>query len=471
MKTGAVITVEVGDLDEEGAGVGPVADGGGLEAHVRGTLPGERVTAHLEHLSAHRPVGWALLRTVDRASPHRVPPACAAWGPCGGCVLQHFDYGAQVAWKERRLRALIRAHATLGGVPVEPTVPSPRALGYRNKSKLVAGREAGGRLILGAYAPRSHHVVDLAGCAVVEPPLEQVAGVLRELLAARDVEPYDEASLQGILRHVILRATAAGAVLATLVTSREAFPAGVELAAALCAARPEVAGVVQNINPTRGNAIYGGREVTLAGTATVEDRIGSVRLRVSSQAFLQANRYIAAAAYEAIVRGLAPRAGDQVVDVYAGVGGIALTLAPHLGTDAGAGEVLGIEEHPAAVEDAAASARLNGVANARFVAGDAAVRLAEAGRADLVVLNPPRKGCARAVLAAAVALDPRAIAYLSCAPDTLLRDLAILAELGYHTRAITPFDMLPHTPHLEALAIVDREVRGGAASIPPTSTP
>lgn len=456
MKAGDVLTVEVADLDEDGAGVGPVAGGSTLEAHVRGALPGERVTAHLEHLSTHRPLGWALLRAVDRPSPHRVAPACAAWGPCGGCLLQHFDYGAQLSWKERRLRALVGAHGALGGVAVEPVVPSPRVLGYRNKSKLVAGRGADGRLILGAYAPRSHHVVDLAGCAVVEPPLDQVAGVVCELLAARGIEPYDETNLQGLLRYVILRATASGAVLATLVTSREAFPAGPELAAALGAARPEVAGVVQNVNPTRGNAIYGPREVTLAGTATVEDQIGGVRLRVSSQAFLQANRHVAAAAYAAIARGLAPRAGDRVVDAYAGVGGIALTLAPHLGTDAGAGDLLGIEEHPAAVEDAAASATLNGVAHARFVAGDVAVRLAEAGRADLVVLNPPRKGCARAVLATAAALGPRAIGYLSCAPDTLLRDLAILAELGYRTRAITPFDMLPHTPHLEALAIVDR---------------
>ena len=456
LEPGAELSVTIDDLDDDGAGTGPASiPGVGGDArsvpwrlHVRGTLPGERATVRVDHVSHHRPAAWASLVTLEQASPERVEPACAGWGPCGGCVLEHLTYDAQVAWKERAFRALVAAEPALASAEVRPAVASPRVLGYRNKSKLVAGRNAVGRLILGAFAPRSHDVVDLGGCAVVEPPLDEVTSALRDLVDDHGIAPYDEARLDGQLRYVILRASADGAVLVTLVTAREVFPEGEALAGALRAARPEVVGVVQNVNPTRGNALYGPRDVLLSGAATVEDRIGDVRLRVSPQAFLQANRYVAAAAYDAISRAVAPRPTERVVDAYAGVGGIALTLAPH------AGDVIGIEEHPAAVEDATASAQLNGITNARFVAGDAAARLSECDHAAIVVLNPPRKGCAPAVLAATAALRPRAVAYLSCAPDTLVRDLAALAALGYATRALTPFDMLPHTPHVEALAIL-----------------
>src|SRR5262249_14391110 len=177
----------------------------------------------------------------------------------------------------------------------------------------------------------------------------------------------------------------------------------------------------------------------------VEERVGDVALRLSASAFFQANREVAALAYAAIARALAVRPGEHVVDAYAGAGGIALTLARQ------AAQVIGVEEHAGAVADAVASAALNGAASARCVAADAAAGLRAIDRADVVVLNPPRKGCDPAVLTEVARLGPRAIAYLSCAPDTLARDLGVLAAHGYRLREGTPFDMLPHPPHLEAL--------------------
>jgi 23S rRNA (uracil1939-C5)-methyltransferase len=175
-----------------------------------------------------------------------------------------------------------------------------------------------------------------------------------------------------------------------------------------------------------------------------------VRLRLSSGAFFQANREVAARAYAAIADGLAVRSAERVVDAYSGVGGIALTLARD------AGEVIGIEAHAGAVDDARASAVRAGTTNAEFRAGDAASELARIHHADVLALNPPRKGCAPAVLAEVARLAPRAIAYLSCDPDTLARDLAVLAGQGYRTTGVAPFDMLPHTPHVEALALLER---------------
>jgi 23S rRNA (uracil1939-C5)-methyltransferase len=449
VQPGERVTVSCVDLDDEGAGVGVPGDRPRL--HVAGALPGERVGAVVEHVSGHAPEAWARLETIDVASPARRPPACRAFGSCGGCVLQHLAYEAQLDWKRARVA---RALAAVD-VAVAPCVASPRPLGYRNRSKLVAAR-AGGRLVLGAYAPRTHDVVDTAGCRIAEPPLDDTATALAALLDQAGVSAYDERTLTGDLRHVVLRASHDGRVLATWIVTRP-LGDGPARARAFRAARPEVIGVVEHVNRGRGNAIFaaGGPDRVLDGDPTIEDRVDvagrALRLRLSGGAFFQANREVAGLAYAAIARALSVRPDEHVVDAYCGVGGIALALA-----GGGAREVLGIEEHAGAVSDAVASAALNDADDVRFVAGDVARDLAAVDRADVVVLNPPRKGCALEVLAGVVRLAPRAIAYLSCDPHTLARDLARLATRGYRTEAVTPYDMLPHTPHVEALAILRR---------------
>jgi 23S rRNA (uracil1939-C5)-methyltransferase len=445
-RDGETLSLTCDDLDDEGAGTATI---GGTRVHVAAALPGERVAATVTHVSSHRSHAWARLDLIEHASPDRRPPACAAYGSCGGCVLQHLDVAAQLAWKATRIARALAAHPALAGAPVSTGVASPRALGYRNRSKLVCAARAG-RALLGAFAPRSHDVVDLAGCRVAEAPLEELAGALRELLAESDVAAYDERTFTGELRHVVLRSNHAGNVLAVLVVARRDVPGVAALARRLRALRPEVVGVVENVNRTRGNVIFGDEEHALDGATTLEERVGDVHLRLSPRAFFQANRDVAALAYAALAREVAVRPGERVVDAYCGVGGIALTLAR------AAGEVVGIEEHAAAIDDAAASAALNGITNARFVAGDVAVCLRDVPRADVVVLNPPRKGCGAAALTEVTRLQPRVIAYLSCDPNTLARDLAALAERRYVVRGVTPFDMLPHTPHVEALAILDR---------------
>jgi 23S rRNA (uracil1939-C5)-methyltransferase len=448
VKVGERLTVTCVDLDDEGAGI--TAGDARPRLHVAGALPEERVAAVVEHVSAHTPEAWARLETVEAPSAARRSPACRAFGACGGCVLQHLAYDAQVAWKQQRVA---RALTAVEGA-VAPCVPSPRPLGYRNRSKLVVGWRDG-RLVLGAYAPRTHEVVDTAGCRIAEPPLDDTAAALAALLDGAGVGVYDERTLTGDLRHVVLRTSHDGRVLASWVTARP-LADGSALARAFRAARPEVIGVVEHVNRGRGNAIFasdGGGDRPLDGEATIDDSVDvggrGIRLRLSGGAFFQANRQVAGLAYAAIVRALAVRPGERVVDAYCGVGGIALALA-------GVTEVIGIEVHAGAVADAAASAALNGVTGARFVAGDVARELRAIDRAGVVVLNPPRKGCAPAVLAEVARLAPRAIAYLSCDPDTLGRDLAWLVGRGYRVESVTPYDMLPHTPHVEALALLAR---------------
>jgi 23S rRNA (uracil1939-C5)-methyltransferase len=367
VRPGDTLTLDCTALDDDGAGIAGQAESGNADAdadgsvadvsvHVAGALPGEQVVACVTHVSSHRPIAWASLIEIIAPSAERRPPACRAFGDCGGCVVQHLAYEGQLRWKTARVREVMAAHPELAAVPVGDCVASPRALGYRNRSKLVCARaEGAGRagLVLGAFAPRTHRVVDLLGCRIAEPPLDEVAAALRAIAEQAGVSPYDERAMTGDLRYVVLRVNHRGEVQATLVTAGRAQQAALaRVAELLRAARPEVVGVVQNINPSRGNAIYGAEEITLGGQPALEDLAGNVRVLLSPRSFFQANREVAALAYRAIAAAVAPRGGDRVVDAYAGVGGIALTLAR------AAGEVIGIEEHAGAVDDAVASAAL-----------------------------------------------------------------------------------------------------------------
>ena len=513
--------VTVDRLDHEGAGVAEVRTGASLfRLHVASALPGERVRATVTHVSPHvleqGRDAWADLEEMVSASPERVTPPCPVQDRCGGCPLANWAYAAQVEWKRglvveamaaqeelsrgepagpsgrtshtthpaRFARALAggvpsreaerserggvagggpKGMGTLPGfpyrlilAPVAACVPSPHPFGYRANAKYVFGHDRDGKLVLGAYAPRSHEIVDMSACPIGEPALAEVAAALLTLLAKHAVAPFDEIRRTGLLRYLVLRANAEGKVLVALVTGRESWPQAETLARELAAVCPAVLGVVHNINSTGGNALFGEKEHLLFGSASIEDTIGPARVRLGPRSFSQANRLVAGRAYHDIVAAAA-RLGtiDRVVDAYAGAGGIALALAPL------AHEVVAIEENPAACATAQASFAERGPgdpgARIRFVTGDVAEHLARVDKADLVVLNPPRKGCAPATITAVAQLHPRLVAYLSCNPASLARDLAALARLGLPTVGITPYDMLAQTPHVEALALVANE--------------
>ncbi|HJX65996.1 MAG TPA: 23S rRNA (uracil(1939)-C(5))-methyltransferase RlmD [Polyangia bacterium] len=454
---GANLVLTVDHLDHDGAGMGDVqTDAGLFRLHVAGALPGEQVRACVVHVSPHaREQGrdaWADLEEIATASPQRVAPPCPAHDHCGGCPLARWAYVAQVEWKRELVVEAMATHEELLGVHVAACVPSPQPFGYRGNAKYVFGHDRDGRLVLGAYAPRSHEIVDMSGCPIGEPALAEVAAALVTSLVQHAVEPFDEVRRTGLLRYVVLRANADGKVLVALVTGRESWPEAETFARELAVACPAVLGVVHNVNRASGNALLGESERLLCGSATIEDTIGPARVRLGPRSFAQANRLVASRAYHDIVAAVA-RLGliDRVVDAYAGAGGIALSLAPL------AREVVAIEENPAACATAQALlAEREPDGNIRFVIGDVADHLAQVGTADLVVLNPPRQGCAPAVIAAVVQLHPRLVAYLSCNPASLARDLAALARLGLRTLSITPYDMLPHTPHVEALALLEK---------------
>lgn len=442
-------------LDDEGRGVG-TADG--RRVHVPGALPGETVRATVVHDSPHGVDSWATYAgLVGPPARDRVTPRCPGHGRCGGCTLQHLAYRAQLAFKRQRVERTLQA-AGLAAVVVDDVVASPREYGYRNKAKYViapapASTAGGpGDLQLGSWAPGTHELVPMAGCQVPEAPLDEIAQRALALCAAARLPAYDERTRTGELRYLVLRRSDLGRVLVIVVArSNTAHAPLTRLAIQLRAERPEVAGVVLEVNATTGGALFAvdGEEHVLAGAGTLVDTVGGIPLQLSARAFFQVDREQAARLYAAVAAAAGAAPGVRLIDLYCGVGGISLTLAR-----AGA-TVVGVEAFGDAVDDARRSAAAAGLtAQARFEVGDvAAARLTDV---DGVIVNPPRKGLSAAARAAVIALAAPRLIYVSCGPESLGRDLAAFVTAGWRITRVTPYDLLPGTPHIETLVTLQR---------------
>ena len=450
-------------LDLEGRGLAARA---GEEIVVEGLLPGEEGEAVVEHVSRHAPRSFAaLVGSPGRTSPDRVARICPA--RCGGCAWQHLAYPAQLEQKRRRV-----ADALGPGVAVAEVVPAPDLTGYRNKATWVVAERAGGptgsppvmgsrvgrgpfgggAVALGAYAPRSHDWVDTSMCRVVHPAIAAIAPAAGGALDASGLAVYQEVTRRGHLRYLVGRASRSGDVLLGLVTTSDAPRSGIDRAAAALAALPGVRGVVWLPNDTRSGAIFGPEAHPLAGSPRIAESIGGIAVEVAIDTFLQVNLTAAEALYRRLVEHLQPLAGRVAVDLYCGIGPIALMLAR-----AGA-EVVGIERNPAAIAAARAAAARHRIA-ARFEDATAAGELPrEVGdrSLDIAVVNPPRQGLVAEVRADLAAAGPPDVAYVSCGPESLGRDLAELVAGGYRVDSVEPFDLMPGTGHVETLVIARR---------------
>jgi 23S rRNA (uracil1939-C5)-methyltransferase len=440
--------VTASELDEAGLGVGLAA---GIRVHVADLLPGERAEVLLDHASPHKPEAWGhIVRRIGRTSGERVEPKCPGFGQCGGCVWQHLSYPAQLAAKKARVEAAL-------GRPVADVRPSPQLFGYRNKGKYVAG-QAGVHVILGAYAPRTHHVIDTLGCKVVAPIIDEVASWVRGATEAAQLVPYDEPKRTGELRYVVIR-EAAGDVMIALVVATGTPRSKLEQVANAMSKHPAVRGLVTITNDRRDGAIVpsGSSAQVLLGHGHIVEELAGVAIAVGTAEFLQVNRAQAAAMYARVAELAMERGGKtagaplQAIDLFAGLGGIGLHLAR-----AGA-EVTSVEidrDAVAQLRRAAERARLP----LRAVGGDAGTvpreELPESP--DIVVVNPPRKGLSDGARQLLVELGAPTVMYVSCGPESLGRDLAALAEHGYTPDVIEPFDLMPGTAQVETVVRLSR---------------
>jgi 23S rRNA (uracil1939-C5)-methyltransferase len=376
---------------------------------------------------------------------------CPHYPDCVGCGLIGRPYGEQLRCKRERVLAAFAAFPALAALDVPEVIGSPHAFGYRNQAKLVARRARSG-LLLGIYRPGTHQVVDIRRCRVHHPLITQVIEAVAAVIERYQVQAYDERTRAGTLRYVVVRASTWAKAAQVILVTRDRFLARRrDIARALSRVRG-IRSVVQNINSTPGNVIFGSEFVGLTRETALVERLDFLKLKTHAGAFLQANIPVARKLYRLALEWAAPAATEVCVDLYCGVGALAFYLA------SAATVVVGIEESPVAVVDAKGNVRLNGVHNARFECGRVADVLPAVAqrlpRIDVVTANPPRKGIDETTRAAIVAAAPQRMVYVSCEPATLARDLGWFAQHGYRTQRVQPFDMLPQTEHVECVALL-----------------
>lgn len=438
--------LDVSGISSDGSGIARTEHG---VAFVHGALPGELVTAEI--VSRHKGFSVARAVSIERASPGRVEPRCACYGRCGGCQLQHAGYPAQLELKA----ALVRdAMERIGGAAPDvcaglTCIPSPEAWGYRNKASfpVQAGRPGrGARIITGFYRAGTHRIEPIRSCPVDAAPLDEMYRALLPGLADLPFDGYDERTHQGKLRHIVMRAgLRTGQTLLSFVVNGRLAARGVKALVALgMRGRPTTLTLDHNSRP--GNVILGARAEPLIGDGIISERLGPWTLSFDTTSFFQVNSGQA----ERLFAYASERAGGgRILELYSGVGALTCWLA-------GRGEVTSVEGWPSAVRMAERNLRANGLA-AHALCGKAEDVIEElAGTFDVVVMDPPRDGCARTVLEAIARSSAPRVVYVSCSPATLARDCKILAGHGYRLTSIQAFDMFPQTAHVETVVVMER---------------
>lgn len=429
------------------AGGSGMAELDGRKVFVPFTAPGERVRARLT--VSKRDYAVAELDGIIEPSPHRREPRCRYFGRCGGCQLQHLGYEEQLRVKADIVSDALRRIGRLK-TRVAPVVPSPGEWHYRNKTQYAVGLDARRRPVVGYYRAGTHHIIPAETCPLHPPAFDAARRVLANHLRGTAGEAYDERTHQGKIRHLVLRTNGARTVAVVASRSRRLDPELVQR----FQEQAGIDAVARTLNPNRTNRVLGPETTPVSGEPVLEYELDINRLRVSPESFFQVNTTQARTLVRLVHDRLADRRWDVVVDLYSGVGALALAVADL------ADRVVGIEIDTAAVADATKNARANGRDNVEFRPGDAETLPADAlpgGSGTAVILDPPRKGAGHELLAALVAARPGRVIYVSCDPATLARDLALLVASGYQLTSVEPLDMFPQTAHVETVAALERD--------------
>ena len=431
-------------LGTSGEGVGKLD---GLTVFVEGALPGEEILAEIET----RKKNYATARLVEvcKKSPERVEPFCSLYKECGGCQLQHLSYPAQLKWKRQQVVDAIERIGKLGGIEIPDTLGMENPLRYRNKMQFPVGKN----LQIGCYARGSHKIIDTRSCFIQNAGNDKILAAVRKVAAKFNLQPYDEDTHKGFLRHVMGRVGSDGELMIVLVTATKNFPNEKNFVRALIKELPEVTSIQQNIQTFRNNVILGRDTKILFGKPTIHDKIGRLKFNISARSFFQVNTAQAEILYKTALDFANLRGNETIIDAYCGTGTIGLFMAKKTR------KVIGVEVVSSAISDAIKNASENKIRNAEFIVGDAVKilpRIFDSVYAEVVIVDPPRAGCDKKVLETFAAMKPEKIIYVSCNPATLARDLKILDALGYGTKKIQPVDMFPFTSHVESVTQIFR---------------
>ena len=448
-----ILTLRIERLSSDGSSVAHSADGEAV--FVPGTAPGDEARVRIVKDCGRYAFG--ILDELLTPSPDRVPVDCPVAGPCGGCSLRHLDYAAELRAKQE---SVLDAFRRIGGleVPVLDILPSPEVDRYRNKVQFPVGVDKNGAPCIGFYAGRTHRIVPCPDCKLQPGVLNEIGNALCAFFAQQGIRPYDEQSGKGLVRHIFLRRGAhSGQIMVCLVCTRAKLPHAEQLCTALREQFPAISTILLNVNAKNTNVILGSENHILYGPGYIEDTLCGVPVRLGPLSFYQVNTLAAERLYGVAAQYAQLTPDDTLLDLYCGMGTIGLSMADQCRG------LIGVEIVPEAIESAKANAARMGeavAAKSRFFcadAGQAATQLAAEGlHPDIVMLDPPRKGCDEATLSAVVRMAPRRVVYVSCNPATAARDAAWLEKNGYHAEKVQPVDLFPRTKHVEAVLLLTK---------------
>lgn len=457
LKKNDKFTVQIEDMSEDGAGIGKT---GGYTWFIKDTVIGDLVEASV--MKQKKTYGFARLVRVLEPSPHRIEPRCPVARACGGCQLQAMDYQEQLRFKERKIYNNLRRIGGLerlslpgegGPLEMEPIIGMENPWRYRNKAQFPFGRAKDGRIIFGFYAGRTHSIIETEDCLLGVEENQQILKEIRGYMEECGVAPYEESSHTGLVRHALIRkGFRTGELMVCLVINGDSLPDAQVLLQRLLPING-MTSISYNVNKAQTNVILGDQVVNLYGPGYITDYIGEVKYQISPQSFYQVNPVQTEKLYRTALEYAGLTGEETVWDLYCGIGTISLFLAQK------AKKVYGVEIVPAAIQDARQNARLNKINNVEFFVGKAEEVLPEQYEknkiyADVIVVDPPRKGCDKLCLDTILKMGPKKVVYVSCDSATLARDVKYLEENGYEVRRVRGVDQFGQGGHVESAVLL-----------------
>jgi 23S rRNA (uracil1939-C5)-methyltransferase len=448
LKKNDQVEIIIEDIGSEGEGIGKYE---GYTLFVKDTVMGDK--ALVQVMKTGKTYGYARLIKLLKPSDLRVEPRCPIAARCGGCQLQHVDYKKQLEYKENKVKSCLQRIGGFTEIPMEPISGMEEPYYYRNKSQFPVGKNKDGSIAIGFYAGRTHSIIDTRTCFIGAKVNKDILAFMREFIEKYRIEPYSEETHAGLLRHILTRVGfSTGEIMVCLVINGTKLPHQEELIQGLLKIEG-MKSICLNVNKEKTNVILGDRIIPLWGEPYITDKIGDVKYQISPLSFYQVNPVQTKKLYD-IALDYADLNGNEVVwDLYCGIGTISLFLARK------AKMVYGVEIIPQAIEDAKTNAKLNHIDNAEFFVGAAEEVLPRLYReenikADVIVVDPPRKGCDQSLLDTILAMAPKRVVYVSCDPATLARDLKYLCERNYQLSKVKAVDQFSHSVHVESVALI-----------------
>ncbi|NSE02219.1 23S rRNA (uracil(1939)-C(5))-methyltransferase RlmD [Blautia wexlerae] len=446
-----LVTLEIEDCGIDGEGIGK-ADG--FTVFVKDAVIGDTVTAKI--IKAKKNYGYGRLMEVLKPSPYRVEPKCEFARQCGGCQLQALSYDQQLAFKTNKVKGHLERIGGFTDIPMEPIIGMDELFHYRNKAQFPVGRNKEGKIVTGFYAGRTHNIIENRDCALGVAENKEVLDRVIAHMEKYGIEPYNEATGKGLVRHVLIRyGYFTKEVMVCLILNGNKIPKEEQLVKSLCEI-PGMTSITINVNKKHSNVILGEEIRLLWGQEYITDRIGDISYQISPLSFYQVNPMQTQKLYAKALEYADLHGEETVWDLYCGIGTISLFLAQK------AKFVRGVEIVPAAIENAKENAKLNGLENTEFFVGKAEEVLPREYKkngvyADVIVVDPPRKGCDETLLETMVEMNPERIVYVSCDSATLARDLKYLCKRGYELRKVCPVDQFGMTVHVETVVLLSQQ--------------